>query len=353
MIQLIYKKTCPIYASNRHPRLGCMGPELIKLTCDIAGGTWIPAPTTQQECLGIQRCYNLVTKQWTLHSASDCNACSLSFNSVFTWTPAAWQPGVMFRPQKNQTCSMVPVNQWITTLDATKMNTFFTDLITIQLIPIIKETLTCYFGPVLNSIKRFACDCGDVKAPTGTICYPIELITISSHASFTGYSQTHDNNDVSVTTDPTTITTSSDSTEMIIQKQDFNFPTSGYVQTTSLFGKTDSSDVPYIGCDGHNVVCNSCTPGQTVQLCLQKDKNFFMPAIINSVNFVTVSSTGVITKSSVIVTDSLSQTCGNVLPDSTVYYIAYYGPPGQIPLNTGSLFKISFFIFALTMIIIF
>jgi len=229
-----------------------------------------------------------------------------------------------------------------------------TDIITLQLIPIIKETLTCYFGPVLNNVRKFACDCGDVKAPAGTTCYPIEQTAISSHATFTGYAQTFQNNDVTVTTTSTTITITADSSEIIIQKQDFNFQTSGYVQVpSSLFKTTDSGDVPYIGSDGHNVVCNSCTLGQTVQLCLQKDKNFFMPKIINSVSFVTVSSTGVISKSSVVVTDSPSQTCGNVLPDSTVYYIAYYGPAGQQPLNSASVFKVTYLLFAIILLFLF
>jgi len=250
---------------------------------------------------------------------------------------------------------MVPVNQWITTLDSTKMLNFFSDLINIQLIPIIKETVACYFGPVLNNVRKFACDCGDVKAPAGTTCYPIEQTIISTHETFTGYSQIQMNNDVSVTTQTTTITITADSTEIIIQKQDFNFQTSGYVQVpSSLLSKSQTSnDVPYIGSDGHNVVCNSCTSGQTVQLCIQKDKSFFMPGIIDNVNFVTVSSVGVISKSSVVVTDSPSQTCANVLPDSTVYYIAYYGPAGQQPLNSASVFKVTYLLFALILIFLF
>jgi hypothetical protein len=57
------------------------------------------------------------------------------------------------------------------------MSEFVTLLFNFDLNPLFATFIQCSISPIINTAKSYACDCGDVKAPAGTVCYQTEDMT--------------------------------------------------------------------------------------------------------------------------------------------------------------------------------
>lgn len=314
---------CAQDSNTMWSRMGCVQTNITNsITCASNGGTWTKRAFTNTDCLGHgSGCYE--RRFWGLTNKTQdlCTTCGGLFRPYYKWTPGVWLQGTL-QPLSWTQRAWGSINKWDLTLNWTKMNDVFNEVVSGMMARQLEAQYRCKYGLISANVRTLACDCGDVP---GIGCYSQDPSStpLGVFDMFSDLAKSNSMANVYIGSYPTSVPGSADSISVTVNVvTDLSFivrnsgwhrlgisDTHGFTIYEVVFNN-NSAIVGQLAGAGVNITLSSHL-ADPILVCLVQDTTIEVKSIYNVPDFGVLAS-GVITPLGATALPITGQLCVNV-----------------------------------------